>query len=88
MVTLPAPFAAGGVINKQALQCGIYIHIQCGTYIYIRSSMSPITYSKEPARGAFRNLPPKSKSSIHFSSQQETRKGGWGQEAQFSTIKI
>ena len=80
MVTLPAPFAAGGVINKQVLQCG--------TYIYIRSSMSPITYSKEPAGGAFRNLPPKSKSSIHFSSQQETRKGGWGQEAQFSTIKI
>ena len=84
MVTLPAPFAAGGVINKQALQCGTYMYI----YIYIRSSMSPITYSKEPAGGAFRNLPPKSKSSIHFSSQQETRKGGWGQEAQFSTIKI
>ena len=25
LVTLPAPFAAGGVINKQALQCGTYI---------------------------------------------------------------
>ena len=47
LVTLPAPFAAGGVINKQALQCGTYMYI----YIYIRSSMSPITYSKEPARG-------------------------------------
>ena len=26
LVTLPAPFAAGGVINKQALRCGTYTY--------------------------------------------------------------